>query len=30
MGDFMAARNLGTDSAAFNVSYNEKVQSELY
>jgi uncharacterized protein len=30
MGDFIAARNPGTDSAAFNVTYNESVQRELY
>jgi hypothetical protein len=30
MGDFMAARNPGTDSAAFNVSYNERIPRELY
>jgi hypothetical protein len=30
MGDFVAARNPGTDSAAFNVTYAESVQRELY
>ena len=30
MGDFVAARNPGTDSAAFNVGYDESVQRELY
>jgi PPOX class probable FMN-dependent enzyme len=30
MGDFIAARNPGTDSAAVNVAYNESVQRELY
>ena len=30
MGDFIAARNPGTDSAAINVAYNESVQRELY
>ena len=30
IGDFVAARNPGTDSAAFNATYNEKMQRELY
>ena len=30
MGDFVAARNPGMDSAAFNVKYNEDIPRELY
>ncbi len=30
MGDFVAARNPGTDSAAINVAYNEDIPRELY
>src|SRR5262245_36072335 len=30
IGDFAAARNPGTDSAAFNATYNEKMLRELY
>lgn len=30
IGDFVAARNPGTDSAAFNVTYNECIPRELY
>src|SRR5215831_1498320 len=30
MGDFVAARNPGTDSAAINVAYNESIPRELY
>ena len=30
IGDFVAARNPGTDSAAFNVTYNERIPRELY
>jgi len=30
MGDFVAARNPGTDGAAFNVTYNEEIPRELY
>jgi uncharacterized protein len=30
IGDFVAARNPGIDSAAFNVTYNERIPRELY
>jgi uncharacterized protein len=30
MGEFVAARNPGTDSAAFNAKYNENIPRELY
>jgi len=30
IGDFVAARNPGIDSAAFNATYNERIPSELY
>jgi hypothetical protein len=30
MGDFVAARNPGTDSAAIDVAYNEDIARELY
>ena len=30
IGDFVAARNPGTDSAAFNETYNERIPRELY
>ena len=30
MGDFVAARNPETDSAAFNAKYNEHIPRELY
>ncbi len=30
MGEFVAARNPGTDSAAINVAYNESIPRELY
>jgi uncharacterized protein len=30
MGDFAAARNPGTDSAAFDVAYNQQIPNELY
>ena len=30
IGDFVAARNPGTDSAAFNDTYNERIPRELY
>ena len=30
LGDFVAARNPGTDSAAFNATYNERMPRELY
>jgi uncharacterized protein len=30
IGDFVAARNPGIDSAAFNVTYNESIPRELY
>ena len=30
IGDFVAARNPGTDGAAFNATYNERIPRELY